>query len=179
MGDGIPSAGNVVPEGEKSDEGTAHVDRHLHDVGPDDSCYAALEGIKQREGGDDADGDNVAGADGNGNNDGHSEHADTFRRGTGEQEKTGGDFVQKRTETAVDELIGREHIPGEIAGQKQSGDHDAPEEVAEHDLQEAEVARKGNAGNGDDGKRGGFGGDDGKGNGPPGDRIAGKEVGLQ
>ena len=161
------------------DDGAADVDGHLHDVGPDDGGHAAFEGVEQRERGDDGDGEDVAGADGDADDDGDGEDADAFGGGSGEEEEAGGDLVQEGAEALVDELVGGEHLAGEVARQKERGDDDAAEHVADDDLQEAEVAGEGDAGDGDDGEGGGFGGDDGERDGPPGDGVVGEEVGLE
>ena len=69
--------------------------------------------------------------------------------------------------------------PLEVARQEERGDDDAAEHVADDDLEEAEVAGEGQAGDGDDGEGGGFGGDDGERDGPPGNGVVGEEVALQ
>jgi hypothetical protein len=181
-GDGVdlrPAAGDVRAERPDGDDGSADVDGHLDDVGPDDGGHSALEGVEQREGGDDGDGEHVAGADGDADDDGDGEDADAFGGGAGEQEEAGGDFVERLAEAAIDELIGGEHLALEVLGQEEHGDDDAAEHVADDDLQEAEVAGEGEAGRADDGERGGFGGDDGEGDGPPGDGAVGEEVAAE
>ena len=55
-----PSAGDMGAEGDDGDDGSGDVDDHLHDVGPDDGGHAAFEGVEQREGGDDGDGEHIA-----------------------------------------------------------------------------------------------------------------------
>jgi len=87
--------------------------------------------------------------------------------------------VQHATKAAVDELIGGEHLAGEVAWQEERGDDDATEHVTEDDLQETEVSREGNSWNGDDGERGGLCRDDGERDCPPWNRVAGKEVALE
>ncbi len=181
-GDGVdvgPAAGDVRAEGEEGDEGSGDVEAHLDDVGPDDGGHASFEGIEEGEGGDDGDGEGVAGADGEGDDDGDGEDSYSFRGGAGEQEQPGGEFVEGGAEAAVDELVGGEHLAAEVAREKERGDDDAAEHVAEDDLEEAEVAGEGDAGDGDDGEGGGFGGDDGEGDGPPGDAVVGEEVGFE
>ena len=181
-GDGVdvrPAAGNVLAERPDGDEGSADVDGHLDDVGPDDGGHSALEGVEQREGGDDGDGEDVAGADGDADDDGDGEDADAFGCGAREQEEAGGDFVERAAEAAVDELVGGEHLAVEVFRQEEHGDDDAAEHVADDDLQEAEVAGEGEAGDADDGEGAGFGGDDGERDGPPGDGVVGEEVAAE
>jgi hypothetical protein len=148
----------------------------LDDIGPDDGCHAALEGVEQSEGGDDADGEDVSGADGDAYDDADGEDAYAFGCGAGEKEEAGGDFVQAASEAPVNELVGGEHLALEVAGQKERGDYDASEHVADDDLEEAEVAGEGHAGDADDGEGAGFGRDDGERDGPPGDGLVGEEV---
>ena len=95
------------------------------------------------------------------------------------EEEAGGDFVQRGAEAAVDELVGGEHLALEVARQEERCDDDAAEHVADDDLEEAEVAGEGHAGDGDDGEGDGFGGDDGERDGPPGDGVVGEEVALE
>ena len=178
-GDGVdvrPAAGDVGAERKTATSGAGDVDGHLDDVGPDDGGHAAFEGVEQGEGGDDGDGEDVAGADGDADDDGDGEDADAFGGGAGEEEEAGGDFVERGAEAAVDELVGGEHLAVEVARQEEGGDDDAAEHVAEDDLQEAEVAGEGDAGDADDGEGGGFGGDDGERDGPPGNGVVGEEV---
>jgi hypothetical protein len=66
-----------------------------------------------------------------------------------------------------------------IARQKEQAHGDASEQIAEDDLQEAEVAGVGYAGDADDGERAGLCGDDGKRDGPPGDSPAAEKVAAQ
>ena len=171
--------GTCVAERPDGDQRSADVDGHLDDVGPDDGGHSALEGVEQRERGDDGDGEHVAGADGDADDDGDGEDADAFGCGAGEQKEAGGDFVERVAEAAVDELVGGEHLALEVVGQEESGDDDAAEHVADDDLEEAEVAGEGEAGRADDGERGGFGGDDGERDGPPGDGAVGQEVAAE
>ena len=121
------------------------------------SCHAALEGVEQCEGGDDADGEDVAGANGDADDDADSEDANSFGCGAGEKEETGGDFVKAVSETLVDELVGGEHLALEVAGEKERGDYDPSDHVPDDDLEEAEVAGEGYAGDADDGEGAGLG----------------------
>ena len=177
--DGGPAAGDVVAERDERDDGAEDVDGHLHDVGPDDRGKAALKRVEQGERGDDADGKDVARADRYRDDDADGEDPDAFRGGAREQEEAGRDLVEDGAEATVDELVGGEHLAGEVARKKEGGDDDAAEQIPDHDLQEAEVARKRDAWDGDDGQRGGFGGDHGERDGPPRDGVAGEEVVLE
>ncbi len=134
MGDGSPTAGDVVTEREQSDQRAADIDRHLRDIGPDNRGHAAFKGVKQGEGGDQGDGGDVAGADGDADHDGDRKDADAFGGGAGEQKETRGDLVQQGAEAAVDELVGGEHFSGEVAGQKEQRDNHTAGEVPEHHL---------------------------------------------
>ncbi len=174
-----PAALHVRAEREQRDDGAADVDRHLHDVGPDDGSHAALERIEQRECGDDGDGQNVARADRDADDDRDCEDAHALRRGARDEKERGGDLVQRGAEAAVDELVRGEHLAGEVARKEEGGDDDAAEHVTDDDLQKAEVAGERDAGDGDDGESGGFGRDDGERDGPPWDRVVGEEVAFE
>ncbi len=177
--DVLPAAGDVSSEGDDGDDGSGDVEAHLHDVGPDDGGHAAFEGVEQSEGGDDADGEHVAGADGDGDDDGDGEDADAFSGGAGDEEEAGGGFMKRAAEAPVDELVGGEHLALKVAREKEHGDDDTSDHVADDDLQEAEVAGEGYSGDADDGERAGLGGDDGERDGPPGHAAVGEEVALQ
>ena len=151
-----PAAGDVAAECRDRDDGSANVDGHLDDVGPDDGCHAALEGVEQGEGGDDADGENVTGADGDAYDDADGEDAHPFSCGASEKEEAGGDFVEGVSEAPVDELISGEHLALKVAGQEECGDYDASEHVADDDLEKSEVACEGHAGDADDGEGAGL-----------------------
>src|ERR1700682_3879370 len=133
-------------------DGSADVDGHLGYVGPDDGGHASLEGVEQREEGDDSDGEGVVGADGDADDDGDSEDADALSSGAGEQEEAGGDLMQRGSETAGNRLVGGEHLSLKVPRQEDQRDDDAANHVAEDDLQEAEVSCIGDAGDGDDGE---------------------------
>ena len=178
-GDGVdvhPAAGDVRAESEDGDEGSGDVDEHLDDVGPDDGGHAAFEGVDQRKRGDDGDGEDIARTDGDGDDDGDGEDANAFGGGPGDEEEERGGLVEGGAEAAVDELVGGEELALEVFGKKEKGDDDAANHVAHDQLEEAEVAGEGEAGDGDDGEGTGFGGDDGEGDGPPGDGAVGEEV---
>ena len=72
--DVVPAAG-VRAEGPDGDEGSSDVEGHLYDVGPDDGGHAAFKRVEEGEGGDDRDGESVAGADGDAYDDGDGEDA--------------------------------------------------------------------------------------------------------
>jgi hypothetical protein len=174
--DGRPAAGDVVAERPDRHQRAAHVDGHLHDIGPDDRGHASLERVEQRERGDDRDREHVARADGDAHHDADGEDADAFGCCPCEQKQPGGDLV---AETLVDELVGGQHLAAKVARQEEHRNHDAAEHVSDHDLQKAEVAGEGDAGHGDDGEGGGFGRDDGERDGPPGDGVVGQEIALE
>jgi len=82
-------------------------------------------------------------------------------------------------EAAFDELIGGEEFALEVAREEDEADYDAADEVAEDDLEEAEVACVGEAGDADDGEGAGLSGDERERDGPPGDVAAAEEVGAE
>ena len=95
------------------------------------------------------------------------------------RKRRGSDFVQRSAEAAVDELVGGEHLAGEVARQEERCHDNAAEHVADNDLEEAEVAREGDAGDGDDREGRGLGGDYRKRDGPPRDGVVGEKVALE
>ena len=125
------------------------------------------------------DGQHIACADGDADDDADGEDAHTFGSGAREKEESGGDLVQSGAEALVDELVGGEHLALKVVGQEDQRDDDAAEHVADDDLQEAEVAGERDAGDADDGEGAGLGRDDGERDGPPGDRLVGEEVAAQ
>ena len=114
-----PAAGDVRAQRPDGDQRSANVDRHLHHVGPDDGGHSALEGVEQRERGDDGDREHVSRANGDAHHDGDSEDAHALGGGAGEQKEPRGDLVQRVAEAAVDQLIGGEHLALEVFGQEE------------------------------------------------------------
>src|ERR1017187_4463918 len=162
-----PSAGDFSENDDEAEDGADHVEGHLHDVGADDGGHAALEGVEKGEDHDHHNGSDLAGAEHDGDDDGDGEDADAFGEGAGDQEDGGGELANAFAEAAAYELVGGEHFAAEILGKEQDRNHDAGQQGAEDDLQEAEVAVEGEGGCADDGGGAGFGGDDGQADGPP------------
>src|ERR1035438_9478208 len=162
-----PSAGDLSEDDEKAENCSDYIERHLHDVGPDDRGHAAFEGIEEGENHDHHNRSDLAGAEHDGDDDGDGEDADAFGESAGDQENGGGELADAFAEAAAHELVGSEHFAAEILGKEQDGDHDAGQQVAEDHLEEAEVAVEGEGGGADDGQGAGFGGDYGKADGPP------------
>ena len=174
-----PAPGDVRTERADSDSGSGNIDAHLDDVCPDDGSHASLKRIKQREQGDDADREDISRTDGDADHNRDGEDPNTLRRSARQQEQPRGHFMQRRPEALIDELVGCQHVPAKVLRQKKHGDDDAPDHVAEDDLQEAHVSREGHAGNRDDRERAGLGRDNRERDGPPGDGVVGEEVGLE
>ena len=142
-GDVIPASGNLVKDDEEAGDGAGHVEGHLHHVGPDHGGHTTFEGVKEREQDDQHDGGDFAGAEHDGDHQGDGEDAYTFGQGARDQEDGGGELADVFAEAAAHQFVGGEHFAAEILGQKHHRNDNAGEQVAEHDLQEAEVAAEG------------------------------------
>src|SRR5204863_2580363 len=96
------------------------------------------------------------------------EQAYALGEGAGHQEYRSGKFAYVFAEAAPHQFIGGEHLAAEVLRKKEYGDHDARQQVAENDLEEAEVAAVGQGRRADDGQGAGFRRYDRQGDGPPG-----------
>src|SRR5687767_13823529 len=81
----LPAAGNLVEDHEQADDRAGDVEKHLYDVGPNDRSHAAFEGVEERQGDDQYNGSDLAGAQNDGDHDGHCE--DPYAFGKGAQDK--------------------------------------------------------------------------------------------
>ncbi len=177
--DVLPAAGNLAENDDEAGDGAGHVERHLHDVGPDDGRHAAFKSVKKREQHDEDDGRDFAGAQDDGDHQRDGEDAYAFGEGTGHQEDGSGEFADAFTETAAHQFVGGEHFAAEVLRKEEHRDHDASQQVAEDDLEEAEVAAEGQGRRADNGEGAGLGRYDGKRDGPPGRRAASQKVVAQ
>ncbi len=175
----LPAAGDFLQDHDKAQRRAHDVESHLDHVGPDDRGHAAFEGVEQRHGYDEDDGDDLAGAEDDRDDDGNGEHAHAFGQRPGDQKRESGEAGQALAEAAADELVGGEHLAAEIMGQEKERDDDAGQQVSDDDLQKAEIALKRQGGCANNGKGAGFRRDDGEGDGPPGSCPAAQEVILE
>ena len=97
----------------------------------------------------------------------------------GDQEEERGRRPGRSPEPILQQLIGGEDLPAEIGRQEDGGDHDPPEDVAESQLQEREIAPVGHAGDAQEGRRAGLGRDDRDHDRPGGDVALAQEISLQ
>ncbi len=77
---------------EEADQRAAHVEDHLHDIGPDHGSHATFEGVEQREADDQRDRDQFAGLQNDRDDDGDSKHANAFGERAKNQEGAGSEF---------------------------------------------------------------------------------------
>ncbi len=176
-GDNVgPTAGNEMEDDEEAEESARDVEKHLHDIGPDNGGHAAMEGVEEGEGDDDGNGSNFAGTEHDGDDERDGEDANTFGEGAKNQKRSGCEAADARTEAALHEFVGGKHLAPEILGQEEQSDDDAAEEITEDELEEAEVAAEGERRSADDGESTGFGGDDREGDSPPGSVATAEKV---
>ena len=174
-----PATRHMLAERPDGDQGPANINGHLDDVRPDDRGHSALEGIQQRQRGDDGDGQHVSGPDGDADHDGDGEDAHTLRRRAREQEQARGDLVERASESPVDELIGRQHLALKVLRQEYRRHHDPSQHVADYDLQESEIAREGECRRADDRQRTGLRGYNRQPNRPPRHRLVRQKISAQ
>ena len=96
-----PMAGSLVADRPESDQGSGDVQGHLDDVGPDHGGHASLESVEEGQGADDADGENVSGANREADDDGDGEDADPFGGSAVEEEEASGELVQSMPEALI------------------------------------------------------------------------------
>ena len=175
----LPSAGNLAENDDEAGHRPGHVERHLHHVGPDHRRHAAFESVEQGEQDDDHDGSDFAGAQHNRDHQRDGKYADAFGEGPRHQEDGGGERADAFAEAPPHQFVGGEHFAAEVLRQKKHRDHDARQQVAEHDLEESKVAAERQRRRAHDGQGAGFRRYDGKADGPPGRRAAAQEIVLQ
>jgi len=176
LGDFAPSAGNAVQQYEESDGAAGQVNHELCDVGPDDGAHAAFEGVQNGQGDYENDGEFFRGAKDDADDQGDGGDADAFGNGAGDEERAGGDGAHFLAEAFFDEGVGGEEFSAEVAGEEEKDDQNAPDQVAEDELEKGEVTSVGDGGGADDGEGGGFRGHDGKGQGPPGGGASAEKI---
>ena len=79
-------------------------------------------------------------------------------------------------EAALDELVGGEQFAAKVLRDEEEADDRAADEIADDQLQEAEILVVGEAGDADDGESACLCRDDGERDGPPGDCVVREEV---
>src|ERR1041385_2465934 len=107
------SARNPAEQYEKADGGAEDIHYHLHYVGPDHGCHAALERIKEGKRDDNDNGPHSAGVQNNRDHDGNREHAHPFRKRSGNEKNRRSEASRPRPETTFHELIGRKQLRSE------------------------------------------------------------------
>ena len=87
--------------------------------------------------------------------------------------------MQAFPETMINELVCREEVASKILRHKDDADNYARDQISKNELQKAEIAIVGKAGNADHRQSAGFCRHNGKRNCPPGDVAIGKEIAFQ
>ena len=67
-------------------------------------------------------------------------HAYALRERAHDEKQRGRDVLGRRAEAPIEQLVGRQHVPGEVRRDEQHRDQHARHHVAHHDLQVGEVA---------------------------------------
>lgn len=158
--DFVPSTGDSVEEKREGNEAASEVEQELGDVGPNDGFHAAFEGVENREGNDDEDGETLGSTEGNADDQGDGGNTHAFGQSARAEKGQGGDSAHFCAETSFDNGVGGEEFAAKIAGKEYEGNQEAADDVAENELEESEIGGIGERGSADDGERGGFGGDD-------------------
>ena len=111
-------------------------------------------------------------------NKGCEQEANTVRYVAHHDKQRGGQHLDAISETAFEQLVDGHQLATKVRRNEEQRDNDAPEQVAEDELEKLEipVARKRDPGNGDESDRRGFRGDNGGRDGPPGHGAIAKEV---
>src|SRR5262249_52992593 len=93
--------------------------------------------------------------------------------------ESSGKAMQGRTKATVNQLISRVELTPKILRYEEEADENTSNQVAEHNLQESEIAIVCQSGNANDRQRTGFSRDYRKGDCPPGNVAVRKEVTLE
>ena len=162
-----PSAGNLAKDNHEAEQRAADVEKHLHDVGPDDRAHAALERIEQCERENQQDGPGL-GPSGhaeplvhrreyNANHNRKCERPNALRQRSQDEEGACGQTAHAFTESPLHQLIGCEHLAAKVVRKEERRDDNASEQISEHHLQEPEIAPERKRGCADHRECAGFG----------------------
>ncbi len=149
---GAGTAGQL-PGDEQRGHPTGHVYRELDHIRPDHGLEPAEPGVDQRHEAhrDDRGGDVPPGHQGQ--RDRPGEDPDPVAQEPGDEEERGDQPPGRDAEAGLQPGIRGLLLAGEVTGQEPSGHGDAPEEVAEGELEEGQVAARADPGHRDDGER--------------------------
>ena len=87
--------------------------------------------------------------------------------------------MQPRSETLADNLVGGQQVSAKVAWQEENAYDDAPEKIANNNLQKPPVAGIGETWHADDGKSAGFCRHNRERDGPPGNPLVREKIGSQ
>ena len=173
-----PTARYLVKDNEETEHSAEHVQKHLHNVSPNDSCHAAFKCVEKCKADNNKNRDNFAGTQHDRDYKRNGENSDPFRESAQNQEGSGRESANTMAEPALHQLVSRIHLAAKVLRQKQGRDDHTGKQIAEDHLQEAEISAKGESWRTDDGKRARFSRYNGKGNRPPRRISAAQEIVL-
>ena len=171
-----PTSRGLMQDEKEADERTTGVQDHLQDVGPNDGGHTAFESVEECEGNDGGDGGKFPRSEHDGDDNRYGKNANAFSQGSQHEEGGSGELPDFLAEASLHQLVGCVHFTAEVVWKEKNGDNDAPQQVAEDQLQEAEVAYKGERGSADNGQGTGLCGHDREGDSPPGRSTASQEI---
>ena len=172
-------ARQFVTQNNQTDDGTEDVHAHLQDICPDDGRHPPFKGVKQCQANDHHNGCEAPGMENDSDHNGDGEDPDTFRKRTSDEENSGRYLPHIGAKPALHQFVGRKKLPGKVLGEKNSGDDDPGQEIAEDHLEEDVAAPEGQRRSSNNGESTGLGGDDRERNRPPGSILASQEVVFQ
>jgi hypothetical protein len=120
LSDVRPATRDLIQDHEETKEGAGNVEEHLDDIGPDDRGHAALESVEEGQTHDHGDGDDLAGAQDDRNNDGDREHTNSLGQGSQQQKRSGREPADPFAKAAAHQFIGGVHFAPEIMWQEES-----------------------------------------------------------
>jgi hypothetical protein len=156
----VPRAAREVPGDEERADAAGEIDRELQHVGPDDRLEAAEPGVDHRDEAHRHDRRRDAPPGDDRERDGAREDAHRVAEEARHEEHDRREPPRLDAEAALEPGVGGLLIAAEVAREEPRRHAEAPDQVAEGELQEAQVAAGADAGDRDDGERARLGRDD-------------------
>ncbi len=183
--DGAPAAGHGLAEQHRGRDAADDVHRRLEDLGPDHGAHAALVCVDHRQRAQDQHGSrhhvlarHDAIEDQRDRNRGRKD-AYRVRHAARDHEHDRREAPRREAESLLQQRVGGDEIALVVPRQQRVRDHDAAQDVARRDLEEAEIREVRETRDTDERQRAGLARDDREHHRPPGDRAVGDEVVLR
>ena len=158
----LPASRQLVQHDGKGDDSSHQIDHELNAIVPDDRLHAAEARVDDRQYADYEHTDRQRQSDRFFQHDGRQEESQPVCQIASYKKQDGGGLFGARAEPSIEDLVGGEKISTEVVRQQQNDHQNAPDDEAQRQLQEAQVASGGerNSRNAEKCNRAGFCGHD-------------------